>query len=159
MQSQQTSSAEPVTLPYLDAPTGVVVASEAALEALKKTRRWALVFAVVLFVGAAAGGGLGTLWLVVFLVKRGEPGFPADKFVRLSTPNLVLAPVALAGAVLALRFIAAAGRAYNGRSSRDLERAMVAQKHVWLWAAATAVALFSVPVIFVIVARTRGGWP
>jgi hypothetical protein len=158
-QTQQVTPAGPLTLPYRDAPTAGVVASEAALDALKSTRPFALVFAIFLFLCAAASGGAGTLWLVVMLLNRRRPGFPSEQFLALTTPNLVLAPIALVGGVLALRYIAAARRAYNGRSSKDLERALIAQKHVWLWLAAVVIALFTLPLILVSVAVMTGEWP
>lgn len=150
---------EPLTLTYRDAPTGDVVASDAALLALKKTRPWALLFAIVLFVYALLGGGLGTMWLIVLITKGGQPGYSMGEFIVLSTVNLVLAPIALVGGLLSMRYIAAAGRAYNVRSSEDLERALIRLKHLWLWASLTVIALFALPVMILFVAALMDVWP
>jgi hypothetical protein len=150
---------EPLTLPYRDAPTGDVVASDAALLALKRSRPWALLFAIVLFVYALLGLGLGTMWLVVLLTKGGQPGYSMWEFIILSTVNLVLAPIALVGALLAMRYIAAAGRAYNGRNSEDLERALKRQQLIWLWAGLTVIAMFALPVAILFVAALMNVWP
>ena len=58
-----------------------------------------------------------------------------------------------------MRYVTAAGRAFNGRSSRELERALVAQKHVWGWAGLTVIALFALPVIVMGVAGVMDVWP
>ena len=52
------TSEEALTLRYREAPIGEVVASEAALLALKKTRPWALLCAIAMFVYALLGGGM-----------------------------------------------------------------------------------------------------
>ncbi len=166
-QTQQVRSAEPpeqppqqpLTLPYRGAPTGAVVVSDAALLAMKKTRPWALVCAIFLFLYAVAGGGLGTMWLVAMIVKRDEPGFPLGQFIVISTANLLFAPLALVGGVLAMRYINTAARAYNARSSEDLERAMIAQKHIWRWAGVTVIALFATPLIIAFVAGLMDVFP
>ena len=163
-QSEQGSSAEPPTdeplrLPYREAPTGAVAASDPALLSLKKSRPWAMLFAITLFVYALAGGGLGTIWLVVLIIKRRDPGFPVGQFILISTGNVMFAPIALVGGVLALRFIAAAGRAYNRRSSKDLERALIAQQHIWRWTGVTVIALLAFPVIVFLIAGIMGVFP
>jgi hypothetical protein len=162
-QREQVKSAEaaeaPLTLPYRGEPTGDVVASDAALLALKKTRPWALLFAIALFVYGVVGGLMGTIWMVVMILKRAQPAFPVWQFIVISTGNLLFAPIALVGGVLALRYTAAAGRAYNGRSSEDLERALNRQKHVWLWAAATVIAVLGFPVLVLFVAACMDLWP
>jgi hypothetical protein len=161
--TRQVSSAEateePLTLPYREAPTGAVVASDAALAALRKSRPWALLLAVALFVYALAGAGLGTVWLVTLIVRRGQSDFPEGQFIVISTGNLLFAPIALVGGVLAMRFVAAAGRAYNGRSSADLERALVRQRHVWCWAGLAVIAVLAFPVIVMFVAAMMNVWP
>ena len=151
--------AERLTLPYRDGPTGEVVASDATLAALKKARPWALLLAIGLFVYALAGGGLGVTWLVVLIIRRGQAGFPVGQFIVISTGNLLFAPIALVGGILAMRYIAAAGRAYNGRSSEALERALVAQTHVWRWAGVAVIAVLAFPVIVMFVAAMMNVWP
>ena len=149
----------PLTLSYRDAPTGEVVASDAALLALARSRRWALLFAIFLFLYAAAGGGLGTVWLITLIIRRGQPGFPVGQFIVISTGNLLFVPIALVGGVLAMRYIAAAARAYNRRSSEELERALIRQRHVWCWAGATVIALLTFPVIVMFIAAMLNVWP
>lgn len=157
--TQKVNLAEPVTLPYREAPTGEVVASEAALLALKRTRPWAMLCAIGLFVYALFGGGMGCVWLIALIVKRGEPNFPVGQFIVISTGNLLFAPIALVGGFLAIRYHRAAGRAYNGRSSNDLERALITQGHIWRWAGVTMIALFALPAIILFVAACMNLWP
>lgn len=162
--TQQMNSAEPpeqplTTLPYRDAPTGDVVASDAALLALKKSRPWALLFAIALFVYALLGGGLGVVWTVVLILKRGQPNFPVGQFIVITTGNLMFAPIALIGGALAMRYIVAAGRAFNARSSDDLERALIRQKQIWIWAGMTMLALLAFPVIVLFIAALLNVWP
>ena len=152
--------AGPVTpLPYHDAPTGAVVASEAALAALRKTRPWVLLLAVLLFIYAAAGGAAGVGWLV-FLFHRlvaGPP--PAKPFINVFSINLLFAPIALTGGLLAILFFRAAGRAYWRRNSDDLERAAIALKRLWLWAGVTMIVLVTVPAAMLVAAILTGEWP
>ena len=158
-QAQEVNPAGPLALPYRDPPRGEVAASDAALGALRQSRPWAMLFAVALFVYAAAGGVIGTICLVTLLANRGQPGFPVGAFIVLSAANLLFSPIALVGGVLAMRYTTAAGRAFNGRSSRELERALVAQKHVWRWAGVAVMALFALPLIVMFVAGMMDMWP
>ena len=158
-QTQHATPAEPLTLPYREAPTGAVVASHAALLALRTSRRWALLFAIALFVYALAGGIMGTFWFVTLFRSRGRPDFPVGEFIVISIGNLMFAPIALVGGLLAMRYITAAGRAFNLRSSDNLERALVAQKWVWGWAGLSVIALFAFPVIVLFVAALMDVWP
>lgn len=158
-QSQTETPLAAVTLAYHDGPTGNVVVTEAALNAVRRTRAWAIVFAVVLFVYAAAGLTLGTIWLVVLIQRRGEPGFPVPQFLVISTFNLLFAPVALLGGVLVMRYVAAAGRAYFRRSTAELERAMKRQLAVWRWAGLVVAAVFACPVIILGIAAALNVWP
>ncbi len=158
MQAQHVRLPEPFALPYRDAPTGEVVASEAALRALAKTRPWALLCAIGLFMYAVAGAGLGG-WLVVLRTNRGLPNFPVWQFIVITTANLLFAPLALVGGFLAMQHHVAAGRAHNRRSSPDLERALVAQLRVWRWGVVVIVALFGFPVAVLFVAALMDVWP
>ena len=170
-QTQQVSSGEPVeeaprepaqeplTLPYREAPTGEVVASDAALVALKKTRPWALLLGIGLLVYAGLGLLGGAAWVYVLITKAGQPGYSYVEFIVLSTVNLVLSPIAGVGGVLVMRYRAAAGRAYNGRSSEALERALVRQLHIWRWALVLMIAVFGMPVAILFVAALMNVWP
>ena len=160
--AQQVTSGQPVaagpvtTLPYPDAPTGTVVASEAAL---RKTRPWALGFAILLFMYATVGGVVGVAWLVVVVWRliAGPP--PTPPFITVWSINLLFAPIALAGGVLAIGF-RAAGRAYWRRSPDDLERASIALKRLWLWAGVTVIVLIAFPSIMIAVAMfVTHDWP
>ena len=148
------------TLAYEDAPVGPVVASEAALVALRKTRPWAMAFAVFLFVYAAAGGAVGGVWLAV-LVKRlvaGPP--PTPPFINPWSVNLLFAPIALAGGVLAVGYVRAAGRAYWRRDSDALERASIALKRLWLWAGVAMIVLIALAAVVIAIAMfVTHDWP
>lgn len=159
IQTQQVRPEEPLPLTYREAPMGEVVVSDAALQALRASRPWAMLFAISLFVLAVAGAVLGSISLVALVANRRQSGFPVGQFIVVSTGNVLFAPVALVGGVLAMRYVAAAGRAYYRRCSEELERAVTAQKHVWHWAAAVVLAVFAFPVIVMFVAGMMDVWP
>jgi hypothetical protein len=154
--SETMNVAEPVTLPYFNAPTGDIFASEAALKALGKTRPWALGCAIGMFVYALVGGVLGTMWLFVAIFKA--PGVGLAQFIIMSTPNLIGAPLALVGGLLAIRYHRAVNRALARRNTEDLERALIVQLHIWRWAAVTVLGLFATPPIIVAVGFATGAW-
>jgi hypothetical protein len=148
------------TLPYQDAPRGAVVASEAALVALRKTRPWALLLAIVLFSYAAAGGAVGVGWLGVLVWRLAKGPAPTPPFITVASINLLFAPLALAGGVLTAGFFRAAGRAYWRRESDGLERASIALKRLWLWAGVTVILLIAFPAIMILVAMfVTHDWP
>jgi hypothetical protein len=155
----QNHESSPVTLSYRDAPTNEVVASDLAMTALRQSRPWAQLFAIALFLYGVAGIGLGTVWLIVLITSRSRPNFPTGQFIVISTGNLLFAPLAIVGGVLAMRFILAAGRAYNSRSSDDLERALTAQQRIWRWAGMTVIALICFPVLVFFTAAMMNVWP
>jgi hypothetical protein len=138
------------TLPYLDSPTGVVVASEPALEALVKTRPWALGFAVLLFIYATVGGAVGAGWLAVLVIRLVAGPPPRPPFINPFSINLLFAPIALVGGWLAVGYFRAAGRAYGRRDPDDLERASFALKRLWLWAGVSVIVViaFAAAVVF-----------
>ena len=158
-ESQQVRSDEPFTLPYRDAPTGEVVASEVALAALAKTRACALVLAIGLLVYAGLGLIGGTASGFILVTKAGQPGYSYGEFIVLTTVNLVLAPVALVGGVLVLRYHAAARRAFTKRKSEDLQQALVRQLHVWRWACVLLLAIVTLPAGILFVAALMNVWP
>jgi hypothetical protein len=165
-QTQQETSAQPLaagpvtTLPYHDAPTGAVVASEAALAALRNTRPWALMFAVLLFTYTAVGGAVGMVWLVILVAKIIRGPAPTPPFITVWSINLLFAPIALAGGVLAVGYFRAAGRAYFRRNFDDLERASIALKRLWLWAGVRMIVLIAFPAVMILVAMfVTHDWP
>lgn len=150
-----TSRGEPVPLSYFKAPAGDIFASERALTAIAKTRPWAMLCAVCMFLYAIVGGGLGVMWLLVAVF--GSPGGLVE-FVILIPPNLIGAPLAFIGGILAVRYHAAVGRAMIRRNTEDLERALIRQTHIWRWAGATVLALFAMPPIILLTGYLAGIW-
>jgi hypothetical protein len=148
------------TLPYRGAPTGAVVASDAALAALSKKRPLALAFAILLFTYAAVGGTVGVVWLII-LVRRLIMGpAPTPPFINVASINLLFAPIALVGALLTIAYFRAAGRACGRRSSDDLERASIAQKRLWLWLAVAIVVVIAFAATMILVAMfVTHDWP
>jgi hypothetical protein len=136
------------------------VASEAALVAFRKTRPWALAFAILLFMYVAAGGTVGVGWLVLLVYRLFAGPPPTRPFINVASINLLFAPIALAGGLLAVGYFRAAGRAYWRRDSDDLERAAVALKRLWLWAGVAAIVLIAFPVCMILVAMfVTHDWP
>ena len=152
-------SSQPSMLSYSNAPTGEVVATEAALKALGRTRPWAMLCAVGMFIYTLIGGGLGITWLIVLINRHNDPNFPVGQFIVISSGNLLFAPIALIGGILAIRHHGAAGRAHMWRNSSDLERALITQQTIWRWAALTMIALFALPVIVFGIAGIMGVFP
>ena len=163
--AQTATSAHPAaagpaaTLPYRDAPTGPVVASEAALLALKNTRPWAMLFAIFLFGYATVGGAIGVGWLVILISRFASGPPPTRPFIVWQSINLLFAPLALVGGLLAIAYLRAAGRAYWRRSSDDLEHASIALKRLWRWAGVGLIILIAFPVLMVVAAMLTGEWP
>jgi hypothetical protein len=118
-----------------------------------------MLFAIGLFIYAGPGLVVGTVWLIIAITKGGQPGYTGPEFIIGSTINLVLAPLALIGGILSIRYANAAGRAYVKRSSEALERAIRRQLHIWRWALATLLALCAIPVILFGIAAIMGVWP
>jgi hypothetical protein len=156
--TRQETSAQ--TLAYRDPPAGPVVASEAALMALRTTRPWAMGFAVLLFAYAAIGGAVGMVWLVILLNRLVTGPKPTPPYINFASINLLFAPIALAGGVLTVLYFRAAGRAYWRRDSDDLERASIALKRLWLWAGLTVIVLIAFPAIMIAIAMfVTHDWP
>ena len=158
-EAQGTSPSQPSLLSYKNAPTGEVVATEAALKALGRTRPCAMLCAIGMFIYALVGGGMGIVWLVVLIQRRNDPSFPVGQFIVISSSNLLFAPIAIVGGVLAIRHHAAAGRAHMWRNSSDLERSLITQLYIWRWAALVMLALFATPLIVLGIAGIMGVFP
>ena len=126
---------------------------------MAKTRVWALLLAIGLLVYARLGLIAGTMWAITLATKAGQRGYSYGEFIVLTTVNLVLAPIALVGGVLVLRYHAAARRAYARRSPEDLERALIRQLHLWRWAAVLLIALVTMPASLLFVAALMNVWP
>jgi hypothetical protein len=139
---QPATVAEPVTLTYFASPTGDIVASETALRTMMKTRRWAMLCAIAMFIYSLIGGVLGTMWTLAVIF--GNPG-NLFQFAIIIPPNVIGAPLAFTGGLLAVRYHAAVGRANARRNTEDLERALTLQLYIWRWAGITVLALFAMP--------------
>jgi hypothetical protein len=159
--SAETAAAGPVgTLHYQDPPAGAVFASEAALAALRKTRPWAMLFAVLLFAYAAAGGAVGVVWLVGLVSGLVKGPAPKPPFVTAMSINLLFAPIAMLGGTAAIGYFRAAGYAYRRRDADDLERAAVALNRLWLWAGVAVIVLIALPAVMIAIAMfVTHDWP
>ena len=157
-QEQQVPSEGPATIPYFAAPPADVFATDAALRAMAKTRPWAILCAIGMFIYALVGGFLGTMWLLVAIFRGGQPEVGLTEFVIVIPPNLIGAPLALAGGLLAVRYHAAVGRTLARRNTEDLERALTLQLYIWRWAALAVLALFALPPIILVLGLLVGVW-
>ena len=110
---------DPITLTYFGAPPGEIYASEAALARLAKTRVWAMLCAIGMFIYSLIGGFFAIMWLGVVIFRHGQPGVGLTEFVILIPPNLVGAPLAFIGGALATRYYSAVGRTLARRNPDD----------------------------------------
>lgn len=154
-------STQPLTtLPYRDAPMGPVVVSDAALEAFRKTRPWAMLFAVLLFMYAAAGGAVGVVWLVLLLRRLVAGPPPRPPYINPWSINLLFAPLAAVGGGLAVSYFRAAGNAYWRRNGDDLERASIRLKRLWLCAGAAVILMIALALCVIFIAMfVTHDWP
>ncbi|QDV38723.1 hypothetical protein [Tautonia plasticadhaerens] len=133
--------------------------SGAAMEAFRETRPWALASAVFLLTYAAVGGTAGVLWLIA-LVDQSVTGPPPSRpFITVWSVNLLFAPVALVGGVLAVEYYSAAWFASWRRDSDDLERASIALKRLRLWAGAAMIILIAFLACMAAAAVLTGEFP
>jgi hypothetical protein len=141
------------------ASSGPVATSEAALEAIREARPWALAFAALLLTYAVLGGAVGVLWLIGMVdgLVAGPP--PSRPFITASSVNLLFAPIALAGGVLAAGYFSAAGCACRRHGPDDLERASIALKRLWLWTAVAAIILIAFLACMFVAAVLTGEFP
>ena len=86
----------------------------------------ALGSAVVLLTYAAVGGTAGVLWLIALVQQFAMGPPPGRPFITIWSVNLLFAPVALVGGVLAVEYFSAAWLASWRQDSGDLERASAA---------------------------------
>ncbi len=118
---------------YQALPVGEVTATEAAIEALGRTRRWATLAAIILL----GGGALGLLFAayigLIFIINQGNPDF-------VPAPNAIIGGfsgfygvMGLVAGVLLVSFIRATTRTYRHRRPEDLERAMVTLSRFIFW--------------------------
>ena len=109
--------------------SGDVVATTAALDALRATRPWVTLFAVLLFIGV----GFGALFVLVLLIAAvagggARAGGVAILFALFACGGLCLY---FFPALYLIRYSAAIGRLGESRRPEDLEAALVSQKSFW----------------------------
>ncbi len=147
-----------IAVEYRSEPTGEIVATEAAVDALADTRRWVLLRAIILFVvgGIAllAGGGMG----VAAVVDYGTNDFPF--LVVVSTAGLLIGTITLIGAIHHIRFNSALGTACRLRRPEDLERALLLQFRLYRGTTLALILLIAIPVAIVAgLIIADGNWP
>ena len=130
-----------------------------ALEPFANARPWVLLFTVLLYGYAAVGGAVGVAWGVVLAVRLVTGPAPTRPFITVWSINLLFAPIAFVGAVLATGYFRAAGRASLRRNPDDLERASIALKRLWLWAGVMMIVLIAFTAAMVVAAVLTGEWP
>lgn len=151
---------QPHAVAYREVPVGEVHATDAAVEALWRTRPWAMMAAIVLFIAGGLGVLGGTALMVIYALFYERPGWN-----DVTPVNLVLGalgqiyglPMLAAGAML-MRFILAAGRTRALRRPEDLERALVALCWFWRLAALFMLALLASPFVIFGLAVWTGAW-
>lgn len=128
-------------------------------ELIRVTRPWALGFSVLLFTYALVGGAVGVQWLIGLVdgLVAGPP--PSRPFITASSVNLLFAPIALVGGVLASGYFTAAGCADWRHNPDDLERASIALNRLRLWAGATAIVLIAFLACMAVAAVLTGEFP
>lgn len=159
MSSSASIVAPAIPVQYDSGPLGEIFATEAALGALARTRKWLLLLAIALFVYSAVGsmGGAGALYVVMVEGGEGEVDFDAAPFIGLGVGNLIFATVAIIGGIYLMRFWSAAGRAIRLRRPEDLERVLIAQHRLWRFVCLVLVVVLALP--FLIIALLIHGDP
>lgn len=146
---------------YLSEPSGEIVATEAAVAVLGRTRRWALLSAVVLFVVAGLGLAVGGMAGVGAIANR-RGGNSGDFFFLtiFSMGFLVFTLAPLAGGICLMRLHSAIRRAYRLRRPQDLERVLLAQLLIWRVFPIAVAVVIAVPLsIFITLIIADGNWP
>jgi hypothetical protein len=131
----------------------------ARVGAVAEARAAVLVLAVLLYLYAAVGGAVGVGWLFALvgrLVAGPPPGRP---FVTVWSVNLLFAPVALVGAVLASGYLRAVGCALARGGADELGRVSVAVKRLWVWAGVAMSVVVAFAGAMVVAAVLTGEWP
>lgn len=124
-------------------------------EQIRATRPWALGLSVLLFTYAAVGGAAGVIWLVDLASRLAAGPPPTKPFITAWSVNLLFAPIALAGGVLALGCFSAA----ESRNIDDLERASAAVARLRLWARAAVIVLIAFLACMFLAAVLTGEFP
>lgn len=151
---------QPHAVGYREAPAGEVHATEAAVAALNRTRPWAMLAAVVLFVAGGLGVLGGAALLIIYALFYGRPGWNDVTPVNLvlGCAGLIYGLPLLAAGVLLASFIRAAGRTATLRRPEDLERALAAQLWFWRLAALCLLAALASPFVIFGLAVWTGAW-
>jgi hypothetical protein len=147
-----------IAVAYDSGPAGEVVATEAALAALARTRTWVLLLAIMLFVVAGVTGLLGGGALIGSYFERNSGDFAF--LLVAGSCFLVVCAVALTGAILLMRYWSAAARAYRLRRPEDLERALIALHHLWRYFSIALIAAIILPaMLFAVMVFLDGNFP
>lgn len=137
-------------LQYRGAPTGSVLASEGAIQALVRTRPWLMLWAVILFLGAA----LCALGAVAMVIVGALSGSSSDSdmelgfMLGLGLVYLLMGAIYLIAGLYLTRFFMAIGATNRLRRPEDLERAMTIQLKFWR---ITGIALLTVIVVYLLI--------
>jgi hypothetical protein len=151
-------AAPAIAVAYDSGPAGDVVATEAALAALARTRTWVLLLAIMLFVVAGVTGLLGGGALIGSYFERNSGDFAF--LLVAGSCFLVVCAVALTGAILLMRYWSAAARAYRLRRPEDLERALIALHHLWRYFSIALIAAIILPaMLFAVMVFLDGNFP
>ena len=124
-------------------------------ELIRATRPWALGLSVLLFTYAAVGGAAGVIWLVDLASRIAAGPPPTKPFITAWSVNLLFAPIALVGGVLALRCFSAA----ESRNIDDLERASATVARLRLWARVAVIVLIASLACMFLAAVLTGEFP
>jgi hypothetical protein len=147
-----------IAVAYDSGPAGEVVATDAALAALARTRTWVLLLAIMLFVVAGVTGLLGGGALIGSYFERNSGDFAF--LLVAGSCFLVVCAVALTGAILLMRYWSAAARAYRLRRPEDLERALIALHHLWRYFSIALIAAIILPaMLFAVMVFLDGNFP
>ena len=130
--------------------------TDAAVVNLARTRRWAIVAAIILFLGGGLGLALGAyvVMLIVF-----NPAARGSANAVLGGGGVYYGAMAVVAGVLLTRFILAVNRSHKLRRPDDLERAMIALRWFIIWMTLCLLAAMMYPFIVMFVAAWVGAWP
>jgi hypothetical protein len=128
-------------------------------ELFRVTRPWALGLSVLLLAYAAVGGTVGVLWLIDLAGRLGAGPPPTRPFITAWSVNLLFAPIALAGGVLAIGYSSAAGYTNRRHDADDLERASIALRRLRLWAGVAVIVLVAFLACMAVAAVLTGEFP
>lgn len=141
-------------LEYRSAPSGTVSVTERALAALGRTRPWVMLWAVLLFIGAALSA-LGAAAMLLIGAMDGEFADEPIFMIVLALLYLVMGVTYFFAGFYLTRYFVAIGTTTRLRRPEDLEAAIVAQMKFWR---VTGIVLVALIVIYVIVIAAAFVW-